>query len=130
MTDREGDPDITVIQRELFAPGRSKARRYADLVVGRPGVWALIKHELITTLCSGVPGALGLWLRSKLYRLLLGAAGTQRDLRGQRHVATPPQDLGSATTSSSMTAALWMRRAPTITGFGSGPVCLSGGTRS
>ena len=75
MTDRESDPDITVIQRELFAPGRSKARRYSDLVVGQPGFWALAKHELITTLCSGLPGALGLFLRGKLYPLLLAEVG-------------------------------------------------------
>ena len=75
MTDHDGDPDITVIQDELFRPGRSKAQRYATLVVGRAGFGALLKHELIITLCSGIPGAVGLWLRSKLYPLLLGAAG-------------------------------------------------------
>ena len=72
---RTHDPKITVIQRELFAPGRSKVGRYVDLVVGKPGLWALIKYELIVTLCSGLPGALGLFLRSKLYPLLLGSTG-------------------------------------------------------
>ena len=37
------DPSITGIQRELFEPGRSKAQRYADLVVGKPGFWALFQ---------------------------------------------------------------------------------------
>ena len=69
------DPSITGIQRELFEPGRSKAQRYADLVVGKPGFWALFKHEAIVTLCSSLPGALGLFLRSKLYPFLLGATG-------------------------------------------------------
>ena len=73
--DREHDPKITVIQRELFAPGRSKVARYVDLVVGQPGLWALVKYELIVTLCSGLPGALGLFLRSKLFPLLLGRTG-------------------------------------------------------
>lgn len=68
-------PRITVIQEELFAPGRSKAARYAQLVVGRPGLWALIRYELIVTLSSALPGALGLWLRSKLYPRLLGRTG-------------------------------------------------------
>lgn len=72
---RRPDAKITVIQRELFAPGRSKARRYADLVIGRPGFWPLLKYELIVTLCGGLPGALGLLLRSKLYPLLLGRTG-------------------------------------------------------
>ena len=67
--------EITVIQKELFEPGRSKAARYAQLVVGRPGLWALLKYEVIVTLCSALPGALGLLLRSKLYPLLLGSTG-------------------------------------------------------
>ena len=55
----------TAIQEELFAPGRSRAARYAQLVVGRSGLWALLKYELIVTLCSVLPGAIGLLLRSK-----------------------------------------------------------------
>ena len=70
-----GQRRITVIQEELFDPGRSRAARYAQLVVGRPGIWALIQYELIVTLCSALPGALGLWLRSKLYPRLLGRTG-------------------------------------------------------
>lgn len=71
--DRDGG--ITNIQRELASTGRSRAQRYADLVVGRPGLWALLRHELIVTLSSAVPGALGLWLRAKLYPRLLGRCG-------------------------------------------------------
>ena len=70
-----GQRKITTIQEELFEPGRSKAARYAQLVVGRHGLWALIKYEIIVTLCSTLPGALGLLLRSKLYPMLLGRAG-------------------------------------------------------
>ena len=66
---------FTVIQEELFDSGRSKAARYAALVVGRPGLRALIEYEVIVTLCSAVPGALGLWLRSRLYPRLLGRTG-------------------------------------------------------
>ena len=72
---RAPDPKITVIQRELFRPDRSKVGRYSDLVVGKPGFWALFKYELIVTLCAALPGALGLFLRSKLYPLLLGKTG-------------------------------------------------------
>jgi acetyltransferase-like isoleucine patch superfamily enzyme len=72
---REHDPRITVIQRELFDERRSKLQRYADLVVGRPGLWALFKFEAIVTLTSWVPGALGLLLRSRLYPRLLGRCG-------------------------------------------------------
>ena len=74
-TAAESAGGITDIQEELFEPGRSKAARYAALVVGRPGLWALIKYELIVTTISALPGALGLLLRSKLYPLLLGRVG-------------------------------------------------------
>ena len=70
-----GDPKITVIQDELFAPGRSKAERYAELVIGRTSLWALIKYEAIVTTCRWLPGALGCLLRSKLYPYLLGRVG-------------------------------------------------------
>jgi acetyltransferase-like isoleucine patch superfamily enzyme len=72
---RAHDPRITVIQHELFDERRSKVDKYRDLVIGRPGLWPLIKHELITLFSSWVPGALGLLLRSKLYPRLLGRVG-------------------------------------------------------
>jgi len=72
---REHDPKITVIQRELFDEGKSKADKYRDLVIGRGGLGPLVSYELIMLCCSWVPGALGLFLRSKLYPLILGAVG-------------------------------------------------------
>ena len=72
---RENDPRITVIQQELFNENRSKADKYRELFVGRPGTWALIQYELVMVLASWVPGALGLLLRSKLYPMLLGSVG-------------------------------------------------------
>jgi acetyltransferase-like isoleucine patch superfamily enzyme len=65
------------IQRELGedSGGRSKRDLYCDLIVGRRGFRALLKYELIVLFCSGMPGALGLWLRSKLYPLLLKRCG-------------------------------------------------------
>ena len=72
---REHDPRITVIQKELFDERKSKRQRYSELVVGQPGLWALIKYEIVITFSAGVPGALGLFLRSLLYPLLLGHAG-------------------------------------------------------
>lgn len=72
---RPHDPRITVIQQELFNEQRSAADKYRELVVGRPGFWALVEYELITLVASWVPGALGLFLRSKLYPMLLGSVG-------------------------------------------------------
>ncbi len=73
--DRPHDPRITVIQRELFDERRSKADKYRDLVIGQPGWGPLIAYELVALFSAWVPGALGLFLRSKLYPLILGAVG-------------------------------------------------------
>jgi acetyltransferase-like isoleucine patch superfamily enzyme len=72
---REHDPRITVIQRELFDERRSKADKYRDLVIGRPGWGPLIAYEIVMHLGAMVPGALGLFLRSKLYPRILGSVG-------------------------------------------------------
>jgi acetyltransferase-like isoleucine patch superfamily enzyme len=72
---REHDPRITVIQHELFNERKSAADKYRDLVIGRPGLGALIAYELVMLACSWMPGALGLLLRSKLYPLILGRVG-------------------------------------------------------
>jgi len=61
------------IQREMS--GGSKLKAYCDLVVGKSGLGSVLKYELITALSTFVPGALGLFLRSKLYPLLLGTCG-------------------------------------------------------
>lgn len=72
---RDHDPRITVIQRELFDEGKSKVGKYRDLVIGRPGLAPLVAYELVTLCSAWVPGALGLFLRSKLYPLVLGSVG-------------------------------------------------------
>ncbi len=59
----------------VIAPTKSKLALYGDLIIGKPGLGALLKYELIVLLCSGLPGALGLWLRSKLYPCLLKRCG-------------------------------------------------------
>lgn len=62
--------------RKLLTDGQSsKSDKYKALIIGQPGWGALIKYELIMLLCSWVPGVLGLFLRSKLYPLVLGRVG-------------------------------------------------------
>jgi acetyltransferase-like isoleucine patch superfamily enzyme len=68
-------PDIPKAQDQLFDARSSALDKYARLVVGRPGWWALVKHELIILVSQAVPGALGLVLRKALYPRLLGACG-------------------------------------------------------
>jgi len=63
------------IQQEMGRPGKSKLDGYRDLIIGQPGLWPLVKYELVMLFCSIVPGALGLFLRSVFYPCLLGSCG-------------------------------------------------------
>ncbi len=66
---------IAKAQEQLFAPGKSSRAKYAELVVGRPGLGALLKYELIVMFAQSWPGALGLVIRKALYPKLLGSCG-------------------------------------------------------
>lgn len=63
------------IQRKLDSPRTNKVAMYRELVIGQPGLWPLLKYEIVTLLGTSVPGALGLWLRSRLYPGLLKRCG-------------------------------------------------------
>jgi acetyltransferase-like isoleucine patch superfamily enzyme len=69
-----GEP-IAKAQEQLFAPGTSSRAKYAALVVGRPGLGALLTYELVISLAQARAGALGLVLRKLLYPALLGSCG-------------------------------------------------------
>jgi len=62
-------------QEQLFAPGTSSRAKYAALVVGRPGLGALLKYELVVSIAQARAGAMGLALRKLLYPTLLGSCG-------------------------------------------------------
>lgn len=63
------------IQESISGHKKSKLQRYQDLVIGSSKLGDLLKYELIILISSRVPGALGIFLRSKLYPMLLGATG-------------------------------------------------------
>lgn len=63
------------IQREMGSNGKSKFALYGELIIGKQGLGAFLKYECVTWLATFVPGALGLFLRSKLYPWLLGSCG-------------------------------------------------------
>ncbi len=63
------------IQDSISGKKKSKMQKYMDLVIGSTSLWDLVKYELITLLISRIPGALGVFLRSKLYPILLGEVG-------------------------------------------------------
>jgi acetyltransferase-like isoleucine patch superfamily enzyme len=65
---------IPKAQEELFAPGSAR-EKYSRLVVGRPGLGALVKHEVVVMMSQHVPGAFGLAMRKLLYPLVLGSCG-------------------------------------------------------
>ena len=64
--------------------GGSAARKYFDLTYGPMPRWKAVLMELAVLFLSGVPGALGLFLRSKLYRPFFGECG--RGVAIGRHV--------------------------------------------
>jgi acetyltransferase-like isoleucine patch superfamily enzyme len=68
-------PPIAKAQEQLFAPSKSSRAKYVELVVGRPGLAALLRYELIVMFAQSRPGALGLAIRKALYPLLLGSCG-------------------------------------------------------
>ncbi|MCY4662989.1 MAG: acyltransferase [Acidobacteria bacterium] len=68
-------PRLDNVPREVFDATLSKRRKYQQLIIGRSGWRALLRYEVITAVARRAPGALGLWLRSRLYPTLLGACG-------------------------------------------------------
>ena len=91
MAGSDMDP-IGKAQEQLFAPGTSSGAKYAALVVGRPGLGALLKYEFIVTLTQGWPGAVGLALRKALYPWLLGSCG-RNVIFGQHVVLRHPHKI-------------------------------------
>jgi acetyltransferase-like isoleucine patch superfamily enzyme len=92
--DRPGVPGESIgkAQEQLFAPGTSSRAKYAALVVGRPGLGALLKHELVISLTQARTGALGLVLRKALYPVLLGSCG-RNAVFGQNVVLRHPHKI-------------------------------------
>lgn len=62
------------IQKELTQKA-GKLSKYFDLILGEKSFLRLFQYELIVGLVGQMSGALGLFLRSKLYPLLLGKVG-------------------------------------------------------
>jgi acetyltransferase-like isoleucine patch superfamily enzyme len=80
------DPATAVPQFGMAVPSRSLSdtvtddsvpalKRYRDVIVGKPGLWPLIKLELITLFFGSIPGALGMVLRRTFFPLIFGSVG-------------------------------------------------------
>src|SRR5688572_15478873 len=90
MTDTR--PPIAKAQEQLSDAGTSAREKYAALIVGRQGLAALIKYELVVMLSQACPGALGLVLRKALYPQLLGSCG-RNAVFGQNVVLRHPHKI-------------------------------------
>jgi acetyltransferase-like isoleucine patch superfamily enzyme len=67
--------DIPRAQDQLFRQTGGARAKYSALIVGRPGLAALIKYEAVVLFTQSVPGAVGLALRKICYPWLLGSCG-------------------------------------------------------
>lgn len=74
-SDHPGRDDRTELQATLQDDGKGAWAVYRDLAVGKPGLFALLKYELIISLFGSLPGAFGFACRRVFYPMLLGACG-------------------------------------------------------
>jgi acetyltransferase-like isoleucine patch superfamily enzyme len=66
----------TKLQQALAANGASRARQYREMIVGADESWGGFAYfEVVTSICGGLSGALGLALRAALYPRLFGRIG-------------------------------------------------------
>jgi acetyltransferase-like isoleucine patch superfamily enzyme len=79
-------------QTQLFAADTSSRQKYASLVIGRPGLAALLEYEAIVSIAQARTGALGLALRRLLYPRLLGSCG-RNVIFGQNVVLRHPHKI-------------------------------------
>lgn len=63
------------VQDPISGRRDSQVRKYQHMVVGSERWWDLIKYELVVLFLARLPGALGLFLRGRLYPLILGEVG-------------------------------------------------------
>jgi hypothetical protein len=73
------------LTEQIHSARLSAVDRYRDFFVGAAGWAQLIRYELITSVCGGMPGALGFLLRKMLYPRLFMKTGC--DVLWGRHIA-------------------------------------------
>lgn len=74
----EAEPAMTPQQAKFAASSEASALKlYRELAVGSSGIGFLLWYELVTMLCSGVPGVVGLGLRSCLYPTLFRSTASR-----------------------------------------------------
>ena len=61
------EPKRISIRQILSDPGRSSFQKYRDLTVGEKGIGGFLVYEMSSALLGPIPGALGIFLRQKIY---------------------------------------------------------------
>ena len=87
--DATGRRDIPRAQDQLFDPAGGAVAKYRALIVGRPGLLALLKYEAVVLLTQAVPGAVGLALRKLCYPVAPWGNWPQRRVRPERRIRHP-----------------------------------------
>jgi len=67
--------EATSIHFELQDEHKSSFQKYKNLTIGGKSLFSLLLYEVITSLFGNFPGAIGYFLRSKFYKLLLKRVG-------------------------------------------------------
>ena len=123
-------PPIDKAQEQLFAPGTSSRAKYAALVVGRPGLGALLKYELVVMLAQALAGRARAGAAQGAVSVAARVVRPQRRLRSERRAAASRTRFTSAATSSSTTTACSTRRARPTAASASATASSSAATRS
>jgi acetyltransferase-like isoleucine patch superfamily enzyme len=63
------------VQKELIEKKGSFFSKYSTLFIGKKGIFSFLKYECVTLLFSGMPGALGFFLRKVFYPSLFEKVG-------------------------------------------------------
>ena len=67
--------EATSIHFELQDEHKSSFQKYKNLTIGGKSLFSLLLYEVITSLFGNFPGAIGYFLRSKFYKVLLKRVG-------------------------------------------------------
>jgi len=75
MSNTHREEAKTELQSKLTSGKQSGLKKYQIMVIGKPGLFRLMKYEFIMFLCNSCPGALGYILRKIFYPRLFAKVG-------------------------------------------------------
>lgn len=73
------DNDQDIVQMGFHAlmedTRKTPFQKYQDITIGKKNFFETLRYEILTTLLGHIPGIIGLYLRQKFYKFLLGKFG-------------------------------------------------------